>query len=105
MNNILLFNCIIPKTPNKGDRMFVQALRKVATELEYLTQYSITLERALDLLETSTQDLEEIVAINTMRESMSELGEIVRLSRQLNPDMLFSSDVTKKQTTSLIYHV
>ncbi|MFH2130455.1 MAG: hypothetical protein ABIK68_08800 [bacterium] len=84
--------------------MFVQALRKVATELEYLTQYSITLERALDLLETSTQDLEEIVAINTMRESMSELGEIVRLSRQLNPDMLFSSDVTKKQTTSLIYH-
>lgn len=85
--------------------MFVQALRKVATELEYLTQYSITLERALDLLETSTQDLEEIVAINTMRESMSELGEIVRLSRQLNPDMLFSSDVTKKQTTSLIYHV
>ena len=57
--------------------MFVQALRKVATQLEYLTQYSITLERALDLLETSTQDLEEIVAINTMRESMGELHDIV----------------------------
>ncbi len=84
--------------------MFVQALRKVATELEYLTQYSITLERALDLLETSTQDIEEIVAINTMRESMAELGEIITLSKQLNPEVHFSSDIIKKQTERLLYH-
>ena len=84
--------------------MFVQALRKVATQLEYLTQYSITLERALDLLETSTQDLEEIVAINTMRESMVELGDIVKISKQLDSEMIFSADISKKQTSKILYH-
>ncbi len=84
--------------------MFVQTLKKVATELEFLTQYSITLERALDLLETSTQDLEELVAINTMRESMSELGDIIEISRQLSPEMLFSSNITKQQTKKILYH-
>ncbi|NQU65665.1 MAG: hypothetical protein HQ517_15465 [SAR324 cluster bacterium] len=84
--------------------MFVQALRKVATELDYLTQYSITLERALDLLETSTQDLEEIVAINTMRESMSELSEIITLRKPLNPEVHFSADIIKKQTAKILYH-
>jgi hypothetical protein len=84
--------------------MFIQALRKVATQLEYLTQYSITLERALDLLETSTRDLEEIVAINTMRESMVELSDIVKISKQLDPEMIFSSDITKKQTSKILYH-
>lgn len=84
--------------------MLVQALKKVATELEFLTQYSITLERALDLLETTTKDLEEIVAINTMRESMSEIGDIVEISRQLNPDVIFSSDISRKQISKVLYH-
>jgi len=84
--------------------MFVQTLKKVATELEFLTQYSITLERALDLLETSTQDLEELVAINTMRESMSELGDIIEISRQLSPEMIFSSNITKQLTKKILYH-
>ena len=84
--------------------MFVQALKKVATELEFLTQYSITLERALDLLETTTQDLEEIVAINTMRESMAEIGDIMDISRQLNPEVIFSSDISRKQISKVLYH-
>lgn len=84
--------------------MLVQALKKVATELEYLTQYSITLERALDLLETTTQDLEEIVAINTMRESISEVSNIMNISRQLNPDVIFSSDISRKQISKVLYH-
>ncbi len=84
--------------------MFVQALKKVATELEFLTQYSITLERALDLLETTTKDLEEIVAINTMRESMAEIGDIMDISRQLNPEVIFSSDISRKQISKVLYH-
>lgn len=84
--------------------MLVQALRKVASELEYLTQYSITLERALDLLETSTRDLEEIVAINTMRESMAEIGEIAEISSQLKPELIFTSDISRKQISKILYH-
>lgn len=84
--------------------MFVQALKKVATELEFLTQYSITLERALDLLETTTKDLEEIVAINTMRESMSEMGDVLDISQKLNPKVIFSSDISKNQISKVLYH-
>jgi len=84
--------------------MLVQALKKVATELEFLTQYSITLERALDLLETTTQDLEEIVAINTMRESISEISDIFEISQQLDPEVIFSSDISRTQISKVLYH-
>jgi len=84
--------------------MLVQALKKVATELEFLTQYSITLERALDLLETTTQDLEEIVAINTMRESMLEIGDVLDIGKQINPEAFFSSDLIQNQISKVLYH-
>ncbi len=52
--------------------MMTQTLRRITIALENLTNQDISIERALDLLEASTQDLEEIIAINTMRETMQE---------------------------------
>ena len=52
--------------------MLSQAFRKVTKELEDLTKHDISLERAIDLFEASTQDLEELVIINTIRETLFE---------------------------------
>ncbi len=66
--------------------MMTRTLRRISIALESLTSQNISIDRALDLLEASTQDLEEIVAINTMRESMQEtrstgISASVRYSR------------------------
>ncbi len=53
--------------------MIHQIVKRISNELERLAQHSIPVERALDLIEASTENLEELVAINTMRESLYEL--------------------------------
>ena len=54
--------------------MMTRTLRRISIALESLSRQNISIERSLDLLEASTQNLEEIIAINTMRESMQEAG-------------------------------
>ncbi len=65
--------------------MMTLTLRRISNALETLICQKISIERALDLLEASTQDLEEIIVINTMRESMQETRSILNptLQRQL----------------------
>ncbi|MCG8338986.1 MAG: hypothetical protein MJE63_31135 [Proteobacteria bacterium] len=53
--------------------MIHQIVKGISNELERLAQYNIPVERALDLIEASTENLEELVVINTMRESLQEL--------------------------------
>ena len=52
--------------------MIEKTLKQISRKLEALTKSNITLERALDLLEATTQSLEELIAINTLRESLRE---------------------------------
>ena len=52
--------------------MIKNTLKRVSQELETLTQQHISMERALDLLEASTESLEEIVAINLLRECVGD---------------------------------
>lgn len=70
--------------------MIEHVTQKLTRQLEILTQCEISLERALDLLEATTQDLEEIIIINTMRESLAELvsGETGNLPGSLNSSFL-----------------
>ncbi len=56
--------------------MIKHTIKSISDELENLTKRNISVERALDLLEASTSDLEELIAINTMRESLLELQAI-----------------------------
>ena len=65
--------------------MMTRTLRRISIALENLTSQDISIERALDLLEASTQDLEEIIAINTMRESIQETGTTRNSIRQKLP--------------------
>ncbi len=58
-----------------GGIMVNQTIRKISVDIEILMKSKISVERALDLLEASTCDIEEIVAINTMRESLGETKE------------------------------
>lgn len=53
--------------------MIENALHKVSKQLEYMLNKHIAVDRALDLLEASTSRIEEIVAINTLRESYREM--------------------------------
>ena len=53
--------------------MIKNKVRNLSVELEKLISYNFSIERSLDLLEASTSDLEELIAINTMRESLLEL--------------------------------
>lgn len=53
--------------------MINQIVKKISLELEKLTKYNISIDRALDLIEASTKNLNELIAINTMRESLCEL--------------------------------
>jgi|APSaa5957512576_1039674.scaffolds.fasta_scaffold249537_1 hypothetical protein len=62
--------------------MMTQTLRQITNALENLTIQDISIERALDLLEASTQDLEEIIAINMMRETMQETRSTRNSARQ-----------------------
>lgn len=52
--------------------MIKSTLKKVSQQLENLTQQQIGIQRALDLLEASTESLEEIVAINLLRECVGD---------------------------------
>ena len=54
--------------------MIEKTLQKIAIQLEAITARGISITRALDLLEASTQSLEEILALNTMRESLEEMS-------------------------------
>lgn len=54
--------------------MIGKTVKKISSELEMLTKLNISLERALDLIEASTVNLEELLAINTMRECMKEIN-------------------------------
>lgn len=60
--------------------MLIQTVRRISKELENLTKQNISIERSLDLLEASSADIEEIVVINTMRESIVEAKPIINKS-------------------------
>lgn len=53
--------------------MIQRIVKKIASELERYAQANISVERALDLIEAATDRLDELVAINTMRESLYEI--------------------------------
>mgnify|MGYP003573241787 CR=1 FL=1 len=55
--------------------MIEQTVTRIRKQLEILAESDIPMARGLDLLEATTQDLEEIVIINTMRESLEEISE------------------------------
>ncbi len=65
--------------------MIDKTLKKVSSQLEVMIKNEITVDRALDLLEASTNNLEEIVAINIMRESLQEIDEIKGLKSNSLP--------------------
>ena len=52
--------------------MILRKVKRIADELERLTMFDIPIDRALDLMEASTENLEELLAINTMRECLLE---------------------------------
>ena len=56
--------------------MIDKTLKKISSQLEGLIKNEIAVDRALDLLEASTSDLEEIIAINIMRESLQEIDDM-----------------------------
>lgn len=76
--------------------MIAQSIRKVARELENLTRQSISVERALDLLEAATYNLEDLIAINTMRESMLEieLHELVKNPEITSGPLYYDSETS-----------
>lgn len=49
-------------------------IHKLAIELERLVNQEIPLSRSLDLLEASTNNIDEIIIINTFRESLLEMN-------------------------------
>src|SRR3989339_1565105 len=61
--------------PKKEFAMIEKTLKKITKQLELFAKNGISLLRALDLMEASTQDLEEIVCLNTLRESLSEMAD------------------------------
>ncbi len=54
--------------------MIELTVKRISRQLEILTKCGIQIERALDLLEATTTGLEEIITINTLRESLCELS-------------------------------
>jgi len=60
--------------------MLDHTIRRISKELENLTKKNISIERSLDLLEASSEDVEEIIVINTMRESIIETKPMVSKS-------------------------
>ena len=47
-----------------------RVLKKIIKELELVVSKGINYNRAIDLLEASTKDLREIIALNTLRETI-----------------------------------
>ncbi|MCP4751831.1 MAG: hypothetical protein GY866_13130 [Proteobacteria bacterium] len=81
--------------------MVEHTLKRISRELEDLIKHQISVERALDLLEASSHDLEELIAINTMRESMSDLGGKKRKTKGNVPA---PTDISLHQPKRTIYH-
>lgn len=54
--------------------MIEKTLKKITEQLELFAKNGISLMRALDILEASTQDVEEIVCLNTLREALGEVS-------------------------------
>ena len=79
--------------------MIHQKVKKITAELETLVHYNISVARALDLIEASTKNLEELIAINTMRESLQELE--AKDSRRL---MTHPSLMPALPSSALMYH-
>ena len=79
--------------------MIEQTLHNIAIQLEAITARGISIARALDLLEASTSNVEEIMAINIMRESLIEetthtpkkgkKAQLCKLDRPAQPELLF----------------
>ena len=79
------FKEALPKLVTKGGAMIEPTLKKMSAQLEAMIRIDIPLKRALDLLEASTDKIEELLAINTMRESMQELERIKAENRKQVP--------------------
>ncbi len=78
--------------------MISKTIKKISNELESLVRHQISVERALDLMEASTHDLEELVAINTMRESLVEISPAIHTK-----NMLFSSELIGSQISDSVF--
>ena len=85
--------------------MIEDTLKQVCEDLQVLTKYGIKLERALDLLEAASNDLEEIMAINTLRETANETAEAtpsvatpIPVSRASKPSILHSPHAASEAT-------
>ncbi|OGG97621.1 MAG: hypothetical protein A2508_09135 [Candidatus Lambdaproteobacteria bacterium RIFOXYD12_FULL_49_8] len=74
------------KSPNQGQAlnkkleppelaMIEKTLKRITKQLELFAKSGISLMRALDLMEASTNDLEEIICLNTLRETLGEAGK------------------------------
>lgn len=65
--------------------MIEKTLKRLTAELEHIVSQGISIHRGLDLLEAVSESLEEILALNTLRESLEEIGEIKpsRISRMI----------------------
>lgn len=79
--------------------MIHKIVEKVAAELESLILHNISVERALDLIEASTNDLNEIIAINTMRESLAETEPAI------HRDLPHPSVMLSQSATTFSFHV
>jgi hypothetical protein len=79
--------------------MIRKKVKKISLELERLAKYNIPIERALDLIEASTKNLEELLAINTMRECMKEIAPNTNDMMILHPAFL-----QKSTKTDVVYH-
>lgn len=75
--------------------------KKVSQELEELVKFDITLERAIDLLEATTQNIEELVVINTIRETLAEMRDTIHNNAI---DYIVSSNPAATQSDSDMYH-
>ena len=78
--------------------MIEKTLRRIALQLETITARGISLTRALDLLEASTKEVEEIMALNILRESLEE--EAPRVAKKKR--MPFSFSQPQMQAESLL---
>ncbi|MBT4290401.1 MAG: hypothetical protein HOD92_24000 [Deltaproteobacteria bacterium] len=65
--------------------MIDKTLKRISSQLEAMIKNEVAVDRALDLLEASTSDLEEIIAINIMRESLQEMEEMKGLKSNAMP--------------------
>ena len=65
--------------------MIDKTLKRISSQLEAMIKNEVAVDRTLDLLEASTSDLEEIIAINIMRESLQEMEEMKGLKSNAMP--------------------